>query len=387
VDPKRIAILIESSTSWGADVIRGVARFAAEHGPWAFFLEPYGRNEKLRLPEGWRGDGILARVNNPRLIEDLERARVPCVDLSWFDYSKGRLPRCTVDEAAVGRLAAEHFAERGLKHLAYCPPLRRPGYGNTLGHAFAEAAHRQGCVCHWLNRPEGQEHERPWKEEVDDLMVWLKGLAKPVGVLAFGDFGARRITEACWLAGLSVPDEVAVLGSEHDQLSALISMPPLSSVDVGAERVGHRAAELLDELMRDGVRPRRPILLPPVGVVARKSTDILATDDELVARACEFIRAEAHRGINVDDVVNHVLVSRRTLEQRFSADLGRAPAAMIRRVRVDIAKRMLLDTDRSLASIAMESGFQTTERMARGFRRELDATPQSFRGRRLLADR
>lgn len=376
---RRVAILIESSTSWGADVIRGVARYAAEVGPWVFHLEPYGRNERLRLPAGWKGDGVLARVNNDDLAQDLLREGVPVVDLSWFDFSKGRFPRCTVDESAVGRLAAEHLIERGLHQLAYCPPLGRPGYSNTLGHAFSETAHNAGCACNWFRRSSESPDGRPWKEELDDLIQWLTTLPKPVGVLAFGDFGARRITEACWIAGLNVPEQVAVLGSESDHLSALISLPPLSSVDVGADRVGRAAAELLDDMMSGQAPPKKPVLLPPVGVVARKSTDMLSTDDELLAQACAFIRDNAHLPIGVEHIVEHVLVSRRTLEQRFMGVLGKPPAIMLRRARLELARRLLFDTTKTLAAIAEESGFQSTDRMNRAFQSEFAKSPGEFR--------
>lgn len=382
--PRRIAILVESSTSWGTGVIRGVARYAAEHGPWAFYLEPFGRNQKLRMPEGWTGDGVIARVNSEEIAADIEQAGVPCVDLSWFSYSDGRFPRCTVDEEAVGELVARHLLERGLRHIAYVPPLHRPGYANRLGRTVERVAGESGCECSWYERPEGERVHRPWRAELDGLIGWLRGLAKPVGVVAFGDFSARQVTEACWLAGLAVPDEVAVVGSEQDELSALISNPPLSSVDVGSERVGYAAAQLLDRLMSGDPPPRSPVLLPPIGVITRRSTDVLATSDEIVAQACQFMRANAHRPIHVEHVVEHCLVSRRTLEQRFALVLGQSPARMLRRIRVERAAARLADTQDPLPVVASETGFVSADRMIRAFRAELGIAPQECRRRQVL---
>ncbi|MBK7403300.1 MAG: substrate-binding domain-containing protein [Phycisphaerales bacterium] len=381
VQPRRVAILIESSTSWGTGVIRGIARYAAEHGPWVFYLEPLGRNQTLRMPEGWTGDGVLARVNSRELADDIEHAGVPCVDLSWFGFSEGRFANCTVDEVAVGRLVASHLLERGLRNLAYVPPLQRQGYANLLGQTVERVAREAGCECAWYERPEGERVHRPWRAELEGLIDWLRSLPKPVGVVAFGDFSARQVTEACWLAGLAVPDEVAVVGSEQDELSSLISNPPLSSVDVGSVRVGYAAAELLDGLMRGEPLPAGPVLLAPVGIITRRSSDVLATTDEIVAQACQFMRANAHRPIHIDHVVEHCAVSRRTLEQRFAAVLDRTPARMLRRIRVERAAARLADSDDPLPVVASETGFVTPDRMTRAFRAELETTPQEFRMR------
>jgi LacI family transcriptional regulator len=376
---RRVALLVESSTSWGTGVIRGVAEYAAAVGPWLFYLEPFGRNQLLRLPKGWRGDGVIARVNNAELADEIEAAGLACVDISWFSLSEGRFPRVTVDERAVGVLAASHLIERGFRELAYIPPLGRPHYANELGRAVGDTARAAGCRFHRFERPAGERIARPRDVEIEALVAWLDGLPKPVGVVAFGDFGAREVTEAAWLAGYKVPDQIAVVGSEQDELSAVISNPPLSSVDVGAVRVGASAAEVLDRMMRGGPAPGRPVLLAPVGVIARESTDVLATEDPVVSQACRFIRERARGNIVIDDVVEHCLVSRRTLEQRFAAVLGCSPARMLRRVRVERACALLTDTDRSVPVIAAETGFGLRNRMTRAFQAELGISPQRYR--------
>lgn len=376
---RRVALLVESSTSWGTGVIRGVAEYAAAVGPWLFYLEPFGRNQALRLPKGWQGDGVIARVNNAELADEIEAAGLACVDISWFALSEGRFARVTVDERAVGTMAASHLIERGFRELAYIPPLGRPHYANDLGRAVADAARAAACRYHRFERPADECITRPRDIEIEALVAWLGELPKPVGVVAFGDFSAREVTEAAWLAGFRVPDQIAVVGSEHDELSAMISNPPLSSVDVGAVRVGARAAEVLDQMMRGEPAPKRPVLLPPVGVIARESTDILATEDPIVAQACRFIRERARGNIVIDDVVEHCLVSRRTLEQRFNTVLGCSPARMLRRVRVERACALLTDTERSIPVIASETGFGLRNRMTRAFLSELEMTPQQYR--------
>lgn len=378
---KRVAILIETSTSWGHGLIRGISRYAKEFGPWVFFVEPHGRSERLRLPTGWTGDGVLARVNSPELASQIEQLDLPAVDVSWYEFAPPTFGRCSLSSEGIARMAVEHFTERGLRSLGYCEPLGRPGYRDHLAAAFEHEARRHGCTCTIHSAHDGSGRERPWAVEMESLVAWLRRLERPAGVLAFSDVRGRQVTEACWLARLAVPDDIAVLGSEQDELSAMISMPPLSSIDIGAERVGYAAAEMLDAMMGGEPAPPEPVLLNPVGVVARQSTDMFAIEDETLSRALDFIAERIREPIQVEDVLDHLNVSRRMLEQRFARFLGRTPAAVIRRKRLERAARLLYDSELSVAEIAARCGFRSPETLTRAFRSEFGHPPSALRRR------
>jgi len=380
-DPKRVAILIETSTSWGHGLIRGISDYAKRHTPWVFFLEPRGRSEALRLPSGWTGDGVIARVNSPELAHQLVERGIPSVDVSWYEFAPSSFGRCTLSSASIARLAVEHFAERGLRSLGYCEPLGRPGYNDHLGIAFKRQAEARGCSCSIHSAWDSKGEQRPWGQEMDDLVAWVERLDKPAGVLAFSDVRGREVAEACWLAGLRVPDDVAVLGSEQDELSAMISTPPLSSIDIGAERVGFAAAEMLDAMMLGGSPPAEPVHLDPIGVITRQSTDVYAIADPTLARALAYVAEHIERPIQVEDVLDHLSISRRMLEQRFMRILGQTPAAVIRRKRLERASRLLYDTELSIAEIASRCGFRSPETMTRAFRSEFGCPPSSMRVR------
>lgn len=384
VTTRRVALLVETSTTWGTEVIRGVADYARATDQWLFFLEPRGRGEQLSLPAGWRPDGVIARVNSVKLAEQIAVAGIPAVDISWFPFAKKPIVKCTTAPASVARVAAEHLHERGLRDIAYCPPPGRPGYIDDLGLAFRDEVVSRGGRFSCFGELGVPAKDQPWPKELDRIARWLAELPKPVGVLAFSDIRARQLTEACQLASLRVPDQVAVLGSEQDNLSAMVSAPPLSSIDIGSWNVGHRAAQVLSDMMLGAAPPGQPVLLEPVGPIARQSTDVLATDDPLLGVAFDFIRGQAGRCIDVGDLTEHVGVSRRTLEKHFREITGRSPAEVLRRVRLERAQRLLYDTDENLGAIARKSGFPSLETMNRAFESVLGAKAADLRPDKLF---
>ena len=374
-----MALLIETSTSWGAGLVEGIAAYARQHAAWSLFWEPRGRYDLLRLPADWEARGVLARVTHQALADDILAAGIPAVDVSWYGYGEGRIPRCTSDECAAGGLAARYFLERGFRSFAYCGSPRRPKYVDRFGESFVRELAERGHACRVFSPDVSRYADLSWFAQVGALAEWLESLPKPVGVLAFDDAQGRQVTEACEYGGMHVPREVAVLGGEQDHLSSSLSRPPLSSIDQSPYDVGQQAAALLARLMQGAPAPGKPLLLPVHRIITRQSTDTLAVDDELLAAALRYIRDNCRARIRVQDVLKSVPVSRRALEKGFRRLLGRSPAEEIRRARVDLAVELLCTTGWSMPRIASESGFDRAELLTRAFRRELKTTPSRFR--------
>jgi LacI family transcriptional regulator len=211
------------------------------------------------------------------------------------------------------------------------------------------------------------------------LRRWLQALAKPVGIFAGHDVWALQVVEACRFAGLRVPEDIAVVGVDNDDLLCELARPSLSSVIVPAERVGYEAAALLDRLLAGQQPPRQPVFIPPPGVVSRQSSDVLAIEDPVVAQAVRFLRDSAHLPLRVADVLRAVPVSRRALERRFQAVFERGLAAEIRRLRIDKARQLLAESDLPMNRIAERSGFSSQYQLSRAFRREVGTTPTAYR--------
>lgn len=378
---RRVALLIDTSTSWGVRIIRGIHQFAEQHGSWLFYVEPRGRYERLSIPRGWSGDGIIARVNHNSLAAEIVATDIPTVNVSWFDFPGPKLTRCTVSETESGRMAAEYFLASGFRNFGYCGPYQRPGYQDQFADTFREALQDAGCECDSYREPADTDSDIEWDEQLASLVAWLEKLPRPAAVLCWSAARGRQVTEACHYAGIRVPDDIAVLGGDYDELMEDISDPPLSTIEQPAEQVGYEAAAILDRMMRGELPPSEATLLPPSRINVRHSTDILAVDDQVVRAALQFIQKYATSGIRVGDVVADLAIARRSLEQRFVRALGRSPAEEIRRVRIDAAKHLLVDTNLTMARIAEQCGFGHQDLFSRVFRRFVGVTPTEYRRR------
>jgi LacI family transcriptional regulator len=376
---RRVCLLIDTATSWGTRLIKGICRHAQEVGDWLINVEPWGRYERFRVPDRWDGDGIIARINRQTLVEEIAATGLPTINVSWYPFAGERIARCTVDAQATGRMAADYFLSLGFKQFAYCGPLHQLGYRDELADAFHARIQEANHDCHTYAPSGDDQYAVAWSAHLNRLIEWIEQLPRPTAVLCWSAARGRQVTEACHYASIRVPDEIAVLGGDYDELMSQISSPPLSTIDQPGEQVGYAAARLLERMMR-GKKPRkRPILFPPTRIIVRHSTDTLAIDDEMVRDALRLIRARAHEDIRVSDVVRELAVARRALEQRFVRLVGRTPAEEIRRVRIEEAKRMLVETDRSIAEISRATGFGHQDLLSRVFRRSSGLTPTQFR--------
>lgn len=367
-------------------MIRGIISYGRKHGPWHLSINARGEGMPVRLPPRWTGEGIIARVATHALANHIRTARAPVINVSAMELKGVELPRVTTDLQAWARLAVEHFLDRGLRHFGYfgLQPLSHARHHRQV---FARALADEGYECSCYKPGRGAGSRAGWQIQQNDLVHWLKGLPKPVGILAWPMKRGQQLIDACRWADLLVPEQVAVLVGDEDDLLCDTCNPPLSGIVAAAERVGYEAAALLDRLTCGERPPKKPILIKPVGVVMRRSTDTLAVDDVDLAQAIRFIRDHAADAIQVKDVLRAVPVSRRWLERRFLHVLERTPAAEIRRVHLNRARQLLMETDMLIPDVAAASGFGSPEYMAYAFKSETGLTPQKYRSRGLVSSR
>jgi LacI family transcriptional regulator len=369
-----VALLIETSRSYGRGVLRGVRRYVAGHGPWSLYLEPRALDSRgpawLRT---WRGDGVLTRTGS-RAVGDLVRAAgVPAVELRSSRLNPG-VPFVGVDNHTLGQMVVEHLRERGFRRFAVYA-LDTEDFFRERCDNFVETVRRAGYPCDVHRAPGGRELPARWEKHQDGLARWVRGLAKPVGVMACTDQLGFWLLDVCKRVGVGVPEEVAVVGAEDDETLCSMASPPMSSVRYNLERTGFEAAALLDRLMRGRPAGPLPLLIPPLGVVTRQSSDVVAVEDETLAAALRFIRENACAGAGVEDVLAAVPLSRSTLERGMRREIGRSPHAEIRRVRLTAARRLLVETDLPLAAVAARSGFRSAPQLCEAFRQAFGRTP------------
>jgi LacI family transcriptional regulator len=376
-----IALLIETSREYGRGLLQGVSRFHQEHGPWSIYFEPHGLNE--RPPswlKNWRGDGILARINDRRMADVLLATKLPVVDVRGACKDLPA-PFVGVDNRAIARLGFDHLQQCGLQNFAFCgtPRGENPNQDQRCD-SFVTEVERAGMKCAVFLGFRQRRRTTSWEREQQTIAHWLKNLPKPVGVMTCHDDCGHQTLDACRRAGLSVPDDVAVIGVDNDAHLCALCTPPLTSIDVNPSRVGYEAAALLSKLMNGSLNPKRPILLgPPRGVVSRQSTDILSIEDKDVAAALRYVREHASEGILVRDIVSRTKTSPSTLERRFKARVGRTIKAEITHVRILQAKRLLQDTDLSIGTVASRIGFSEPKYFCEVFRKMEGTTAGRYR--------
>lgn len=405
----RVVLLLYAHAGYDRAILQGVIRYARIHGPWIFYVagEDPGLplpdteaisgapirmigagegNRRMHLPDlsRWGATGIIGRLQNREILKMAVESGAPLIAMDLSDEQLASdLPLKDVseirpDSVKAGRMAAEHLLERGFVNFAFCGYDGR-SWSQRRQEGFAERVREAGLQCRVFRLD--SKKSVLWQTERDYVTDWLRGLPKPVGIMACNDVRGRQVLEACLVVQIAVPDQVAVIGVDNDELFCELSNPPLSSVVLDAEQGGYEAAKLLDRLMSSRKTPHARIGVEPLWVTARQSTDLIAVDDPEVAAALRFIRDHAREQIGVEDVVRKAAISRRMLEIRFSHVLGRSIREEIQRVRLTWVKQLLLETRMPVAKITTLAGFSSLTHLSKVFRRETGETLSHYRRR------
>jgi LacI family transcriptional regulator len=375
---RSVALLIETSNAYARGLLEGVIRYMQTHDSWSIHLPEQQRtsNPPAWLAK-WRGDGIIARIETEAAARLITRKKLPTVDVSAARYVPN-IPWVETDDAEISRLAAEHLIERGFRNLAF---VGDPGFNWSLWREqhFASAALQRGCRYEAHQSVSRLDSNYSWNHEYRQLARWLQSLAKPVGIMACYDIKAQQVLDVCRELDLAVPEQVAVIGADNDDLLCNLSDPPLTSVIPNSHRAGYEAAGLLDRMMSGQAVPKDAVLVRPLGIQTRQSTDTLAIEDADIAAAVRFIRQHATAGIQVGDVLKAVPLSRRVLESRFRKILGRTPHEEIVRQRISRVQQLLSETELSLREIAERAGFEHSEYLSVAFKQATGQSPSQFR--------
>jgi LacI family transcriptional regulator len=395
-----IALFMGLNDTYEHGITRGVTQYAKSHSNWRLY--GYGwMFRPLEALEHWEGDGIIARIESPEDACRLASLRIPVVDVAGA-YLHRTFHQVNNHDALTGAMAAEHLLSCGFKRFAYCgvkevgwSAKRKSGFLTALGKTASEVP--------------VFEESLPWWEQLEDsehLTSWLRRLVSPIGIFACNDTAGLKLTDLCRKIELEVPDDVAILGVDNEDVLCEMAAPTLSSIALDCERIGFQAAALLDRLLGgEGFRPSEPtlpadqvgrhrgsrppsrlprqrippILIPPQQVMVRESTRIYSCEDPLVEQAVRYIRAQASGGLRVADILSRVAASRRSLEKRFRHHMGHSLHTEIVKTRIEYAKMLLRNSSDTVTSIAQECGFQTTQRFYAVFKEMVGRTPAGYR--------
>ncbi|MDO5553146.1 MAG: DNA-binding transcriptional regulator [Planctomycetia bacterium] len=377
---KNILLLVETSRGFGRGVIKGISNYAHEQSNWSIqFLDRSLHEEVPLWFKEWQGDGIISRCSSDSMARLLRRKEVPRVELLGDGHKVfSEVRACDV---TMGKLAATWFLSRGFVNFA-CFSCGRSWWSEKREKSFEKTLADAGHSCHLLPHVDSNESRfHPfWRYDMEKRVTqWLVRLPKPIGLWATADDDAIQLHTICQKKGIRIPDEISLIGTSNDLLICNIPRPNLSSIDTNAYRIGYQAAELLNNRMNGASEGSLPIIVPPIGIVERGSTDYDPIPDDDIHQALQIIRKEAVNGLTVEELSRMLGLSRRTLERNFIKWTGRTPKQEIIRLGIENAKRLLRESSLTLTAISFRCGFNSLRYFIAAFRRETGMTPSSYR--------
>ena len=375
-----VLLLIDTSRITGRGLIRGIIKYTQLYGPWNFYSDlPFFSKIGLTYDSDWetlKPDGIVVHTPDERLIKKIIDSKIPAI-LHGFNKVIEELPNLICHNAMIAEFGADHLLGRGFHNLAYCG-YRNVQWSQERQDVFEAFASKAGCQS-YVYQSSDNISINTWQQEQKSLAKWIRSLPKPVGIMCANDDRGQQVIEICNELGILVPDEAAVVGVDNDEFICELTSPPLSSVSRYFAKSGYEAAKLLGRMMQGEKVKEQNIITMPSHVISRQSTDVFSIEDPVVVEALRFIRGNANRLISVDDVVEQVAMSKRGLYQKFTRNLGRTVHDEILRTRTDHIARMLIETEQTIAQIALDMGFTSSEHISRYFQQAKGQTPRQYR--------
>lgn len=381
----RIALLFNANKIYDREIIAGIGSYlSSTRVVWDLFLDEDFRSRPEEI-QGWEGDGIIADFDDPDIVAALLDCPIPVVAVgsSYEDESlyPEKIPYIATDNRRIVQLAFEHLVETGLPNFAMysMPASMRNRWAQERELAFQHLAQRDGLQCDIYRGQTARAQD--WNDGLQHLIEWLQSRPKPIGIIAVTDARARHLMQACLIAGIAVPEEIAIVGIDNDSLTRMLARIPLSSIIQGTEEMGRTAAHVLHQQLHKVPHTQTRILVPPAGINILASSLHQRLSSPYVMRARHYIRQFAGQGIKSKQVADYVGISRSSLESHFQRELQCTVHDEILRFRLDMARKMLEDGETSSRDIAVRCGFTSLQYLHTVFKRELGCTPREYQVR------
>lgn len=383
----KIILLIDFAEEYSRGLLKGISRYSKEHGPWIFCRMPLFHRETvgidgiLEWAREWGADGIIGQLYNDKDIDKIVQAGIPVIAQDFQERFE-TIPNITGGYREAGIMAAEYFLKKGFKNFAFYG-FQDIVWSRERAQGFEERLKKAGYPVEYFDHHTAESGDL-WYYKPSSLSQWLKSIPKPIAILACDDRQGEQITEACRHSGIHIPSEVAVLGVDNDEMICELSDPPLSSIHLNVEQGGYDSAKLLDHIIRNGMAGSYDIIVKPLQIVTRQSTDIYATNDHHIASTLKYIHQNIERNLQVDEVVRQVPLSRRSLEKRFQHITGFPIYKYIYNLRMEKFTQKLLETDLTVFEIALDMGLNDSKNVARQFRQVKGCTPIEYREKHMV---
>jgi LacI family transcriptional regulator len=385
----KIILLIDFAEEYSKSLLRGISRYSRDHGPWSFcrmplfYRETMGTDGILQWAKEWGAHGIIGQLYNDSEVEKFVQAGIPVIAQDFKERFK-EIPNITGNYHETGKIGAEYFLKKGFKHFAFYG-FKNIVWSRERAEGYEKRLQEAGYEVHYFEHRKSRSRDL-WYYKPSSLSRWLKALPKPIALMTCDDNQGQHITEACRHAGIRIPEEVAVLGVDNDEMLCTFSDPPLSSISLDTEKGGYETARLIEQLIKHGNHDFYDIIVKPTQVVTRQSTNIYATNDKYIATALRYIHQNVDKNLNVEQVLEQVPLSRRSLEKRFQQITGYPVYEYIYSLRIEKFTQKLLETDMTIFEIALDLGLNDSKNIARQFKQIKGCTPVEYRKKYLISN-
>jgi LacI family transcriptional regulator len=383
---KKIMVWLDTSRASDRGLLSGIIHYSQVFGPWTFYhpypsyldtsLQPSKTELLLDCLKTWKANGLIAMMNDPDIANEITTNGISLVIIPTGEQLVEGYSNVCENTGAIGRLGAEYLLERGFRNFAFCG-FFQDYWSEVRSQSFSDTVRQQNYGIHIYEPPKRQKGFR-WEYEIPYMVKWLKSLPKPIALMACNDERGQHVLDACKVAGLNVPNDIAVLGVDNDDMICELTDPPMSSVVLNFKKCGYEAANTLARLMQ-GERISEKIAVEPLTVASRQSTNLLAIQDRELADVLKYIREHVREKINVNEIVKISAMSRHVLYRKFRNALSRSPHEEIVRVRMNEMANMLITSRLSISEIAYRMGEQDDKHISRCFRRVMGMSPAMYR--------
>lgn len=384
----KIILLSDFGEEYNKNILRGITRYSKDHGPWTFckmptyYRETIGIDGILQWAKEWEASGIIGQFYNDEEVKKFTQANIPVIAQDFKERFTD-IPNITGAYRETGRLGADYFLKKGFKNFAFYG-FKNIVWSRERAEGFEERIQESGYNVHFYE-PEESSNTDLWYYKPSALSVWLKSLPKPIALMTCDDNQGHHITEAARHAGIHIPDEVAVLGVDNDDMICDLSDPPLSSIELDSEKSGYEAARLMEQMIEEKTCSGPDIIVKGTQVITRHSTDIFASKDKYIVSALKYIHGNLDKNLKVDQVLKEVPLSRRSLEKRFIMTTGYPVYEYIYNQRIEKFTQKLLETDMTIFEIALDLGLSDSKNIARQFKQIKGLTPMEYRKKHVVA--
>jgi len=378
----KVILLLDFSEQYHKSLLNGIIRYSKEFGPFIFFRMPIYYRETvgidgiLEWAKNWGAKGIIGQFHTESEIWKFSRAGISVIAQDFEERIKG-VPNITGDYHETGKLGAEYFLKKGFKNFAFYG-FKSVIWSKERAEGFEKKIKDAGYSVHYFERKKSRSLDM-WFYKPSKLSKWLKSLPKPIALMACDDNQGLHITEAARLAGIRIPEEVAVLGVDNDESICVLSDPPLSSINLDVKKGGYEVAKLMQQMIAGKKRSHDNVVVKQTHIITRASTDIFSTNDKHIVNALKYIHLNIDKNLKVYQVLKQVPLSRRALERRFAQITGYPVYKYIYNLRAEKFRQKLLETDMTIAEIAYELGLDDAKNIAEQFKRINGLTPLEYR--------